>query len=152
MSAVASAPDVVHAIDLRLATRLVDAAFEAAAARSVARIAVVVTDAGGDIRAAMRSDGQAAFGVDIAQAKARSAIGFRRSTLQLAVHFGQHPSSTIGVIGATGGRFIPIGGGVAVVGPHDAIVGAIGIAGGMPEIDDAIARDALRATGLEGAP
>ena len=139
-------------LDLATATRIVDAAFAAATARSLARIAVVVTDVGGDVRAAMRSDGQGAFGIDIAQTKARSAIGFRRSTLLLAVHFGQHVSSTIGVTAATGQRFIPIGGGVAVVDRHGVLIGAVAVAGGMPDVDDAIAREALRSVGLEALP
>lgn len=142
----------IRTIDLELAVRIVEAAFASAAGRAMTRIAVVVSDAGGDVRAAMRSDTQGAFGIDIALAKAKSAIGFRRSTLQLAAHFGSNPSSTIGVIAATGGRFIPIGGGVVVMDRHDLIIGAVAVAGGMPDVDDAIARDALKAVGLEAAP
>ena len=133
-------------IALADAVALCDACFQAANEREVVKLAVVVTDVGGDIRAAMRSDGQGAFALDIARAKAQSALGFRRSTLALSEHFGTAAASTVGVAQATGQRFIPIGGGVVVTDRDGVIVGALAVAGAAPQVDDAIARAGLDAS------
>jgi len=135
-------------IELATATALCDACFAAGHERQVKEMAVVVTDAGGDVRAAMRSDGQSAFAVDIARAKAQTALGFRKSTLQLAEYFGKAAASTIAIAQATHQRFIPIGGGVVIADADGEILGAVAVAGGMPPVDDAIARAALSAAGL----
>ena len=135
-------------IDLATAISLCNACFAAGRVRQVMEMAVVVTDAGGDVRAAMRSDGQGAFAVDIARAKAQTALGFRKSTLQLAEYFGAAPASTVAIAQATHQRFIPIGGGVVVADAEGGIVGAVAVAGGLPATDDAVVRAALSATGL----
>lgn len=130
-------------IGLDDAIALCDACLEAAAEREVVKLAVVVTDVGGNIRAAMRTDEQGPFALDIAHAKAESALGFGRSTLRLSEHFTTAAASTVGIAHATGQRFIPIGGGVVVTDDAGVIVGAIAVAGAAPQVDDAIARAGL---------
>lgn len=138
-------PPVDAMIGLDDAVALCDACIEAAAAREVVYLAVVVTDTGGAIRAAMRTDGQGAFAFDIAHAKAQSALGFRRSTLKLSGHFTSAASSTVGIAHATGQRFVPIGGGVVVTDGAGIVIGAIAVAGAAPQVDDALARAGLAA-------
>ncbi len=133
-------------IGLADAIALCDACLQAAAGRQVTKLAVVVTDVGGDIRAAMRTDEQGTFAIAIARGKAQSALGFRRSTLRLAEHFGTAAASTVGIAHATGQRFVPIGGGIVVIDDHGSIVGALAVAGAAPQVDDAIVRDGLAAT------
>lgn len=134
-------------LTLDAATRIADAALDLATGRGMANLSVVVTDAGGNIRAALRSDGHGPFPLQVAHAKARSALGFNRSTLQLAGFFAQNPSSIMGIGGAAGG-FVPIGGGVVIADDDGAIVGAAAAAGGLPENDDAVIRDAVAGAGL----
>lgn len=135
-------------IPLTQAMAVVDACFVAGAERQLAELAAVVTDEGGAVRAVMRSDGQHAFSVDIAIAKARSALGFRRSTIKLAEYFGSHASSTIGITYATDQRFIPIGGGIVLVDDDGRVIGAAAVAGGAPATDDAVVRAAASSVGL----
>jgi uncharacterized protein GlcG (DUF336 family) len=138
----------MSSITLEIAKRILDVAFEEAARRGVRNAAVVVTDVGGNIRAAQRSDTWGGFGVDIALAKARSALGFGNATINLAATFQEKPSSTIGINAAVGGRFIPIGGGIVVTDAAGDVIGAAAYAGGTPESDHEIIVAAVKAAGL----
>jgi glc operon protein GlcG len=134
---------------LLAARGIVDAAMAEADRRGISKAAAVVTDFGGDIRAALRADGAGAFGVDTARGKAQAALGFGISSLRLAAIFGPSASSTIGINAATGGRFVPIGGGVLVLNSQGHVIGAAAVSGGAPEVDDEIITLAVRAAGLQ---
>jgi uncharacterized protein GlcG (DUF336 family) len=133
-------------IKLAIAQELARIAFAAGEKRGLATMSVVVTDPGGHIRFAARSDAQGIFGVDTALAKARSALGFGRSSLLLSKTF-VDPCGVASLSGATHGAFLPLGGGI-VVQQDGVTVGAAAISGGMPDIDDALVREAVEAVGL----
>ena len=113
-------------------------------------MSIVVTDPGGDIRLAMRSDAQGIFGVQTATAKAVSALGYNRPTVALTPLFS--PEAVAGITAATGGRFAPIGGGVVITDADGVIVGGAGISGGPPAIDHEIVVAALEACGFQTLP
>ena len=142
----------MHFISLETARVIADAALADAAKRGVQKAAVVVTDLGGDIRLALRADAAGSFGVDIARGKAQTALGLNASTLKLSQIFGAVPSSTTAINAATGGRFVPIGGGVLVINPEGHVIGAAAVSGGAPETDDAIVTQAVRGAGLDILP
>jgi uncharacterized protein GlcG (DUF336 family) len=129
------------------ARAVADAAFAEASQRGLTKLSVVVTDPGGHIRFAMRSDGQGIFGVDTATAKAISALGFNRPTLALTPLFSDQ--ATAAITAATGGRFAPLGGGVVIIDRMGTIVGAAGLSGGLPETDDAVIVAAVEACGFQ---
>jgi uncharacterized protein GlcG (DUF336 family) len=133
-------------ITLAEARKIADAAFEEGAQRKVTKMSVVITDPGGHIRLAMRSDTQGIFGVDTATAKAVSALGFNRPTLALTPLFSDQ--ATAAISGATGGRFAPLGGGVVVTDSQGAIVGAAAVSGGLPDVDNDIIVSALASQGF----
>ena len=133
-------------VDLATATQIAQTAFVEGAARGVTVLSVVVTDAGGHIRLAMRSDSQGIFGVDTAIGKARTALGFNRTSLHLSKIF-TDPCAVAAITAATGGAFVPLGGGVVV--QRDGVtVGAAAVSGGLPDIDEAIIAAAAEAAGL----
>jgi uncharacterized protein GlcG (DUF336 family) len=138
----------MHMISLEVARKIADAAMEGAVRRGVQKAAVVVTDLGGDIRVALRADAAGAFGVDTARGKARAALGFNVSSLRLAEVFGNSASATAAINAATGGRFVPLGGGVLVVNDEGHTIGAAALSGGLPEVDDEVITAAVRAAGL----
>ena len=137
-------------ITLDTATELARIAFADGAKRGLVVMGVVVTDPGGHIRLAMRSDAQGNFGIDSALGKARSALGFNRSSLLLSKTF-VDPCGVAALSGATGGAFVPLGGGV-VVQKDGVTIGAAAVSGGMPDVDDAIIRIAVEAVGLSVLP
>lgn len=133
-------------LSLDTAAEIARIAFHEGKARGLAVMSVVVTDPGGHIRLAMRSDAQGNFGIDTALGKARSALGFGRSSWALQKTF-VDPCGVAGITAATGGAFVPLGG--AVVVQRDGVtIGAASISGGMPEVDDAIIRLAVEQVGL----
>ena len=117
-------------ISLDTAMQLARIAFAEGEKQGLMVMSVVVTDPGGHVRLAMRSDAQGIFGVDTATAKARTALGFNRSSLLLAKTF-VDPCAVASLSGATGGAFLPLGGGV-VVQQDGVTVGAAAISGGCP--------------------
>ena len=133
-------------LTLDLATEIARIALAEGPARGVKVMSVVVTDPGGHIRLAMRSDAQGNFGVDTALGKARSALGFNRSSWSLQKTF-VDPCGVASITAATGGAFVPLGG--AVVVQRDGVtIGAASISGGMPEVDHDIITMAVEAVGL----
>ena len=134
-------------IPLATALQLAQAAFAEGAAQGVVNMTVVVTDPGGEVRLAMRADGQGLFGIDTATGKARTALGFNRSSLALSKIF-TDPCAVAAIAAATGGRFVPLGGGVVVRDAGGAIVGAAAVSGGLPDVDEAIIVKAIESVGL----
>lgn len=134
-------------IPLATALQLAQAAFAEGAAQGVVNMTVVVTDPGGEVRLAMRADGQGLFGIDTATGKARTALGFNRSSLALSKIF-TDPCAVAAIAAATGGRFVPLGGGVIVRDAGGAIVGAAAVSGGLPDVDEAIIVKAIESVGL----
>jgi uncharacterized protein GlcG (DUF336 family) len=135
-------------IPLDTALRLADLALQDALRRGIAKASIVVTDGGGNIRAALRADAAGTFGVDTALGKARTALGFNASSLALAKTFETTPAAAAALSAATGGRFLPIGGGVVVADADGFVVGAAAMSGGLPEIDDEIVTRAIVDCGL----
>jgi len=135
-------------ISLSTAKTIIDAALTGATSRGLVAATVVVTDVAGAIRAAERSDKAGPFGVDIARAKARTALGMRRSSLKTAAVFGDKPGIVTGLNAAVGGDFLPLGGGVVVIDAEGGIVGGAALAGGAPDVDHDIIVAAVIAAGL----
>jgi uncharacterized protein GlcG (DUF336 family) len=134
-------------ITLAAARIIADVAFAEGEALGIAKMSVVVTDAGGHIRLALRNDAQGIFGVETAQAKCTAALGFGRSSLALAAIF-SNPSAVAGLQGAVKGKFLPLGGAIVVADVNGDIVGAAGVSGGLPDVDHAIICKAVEAAGL----
>ena len=135
-------------ITLDIANRIIAAALAEVATRGLAAASVVVTDPGGAVRAAQRTDKAPAFGIDIATAKARTAVGFGRASIKTAAVFKDNPSATIGLNAAVGGNFLTLGGGVVVTDAGGIAIGGAAIAGGAPDVDHEIITAAVRAAGL----
>ena len=136
-------------LTLEVATKIAQATLAAGRQENVTALSVVVTDPGGHIRVAMRSDGVGIFGIDIAKAKAVTALGFNRSSLQIAKGLGTNPVAVTGLVGATDGRFLPIGGGVLIHDQAGNLVGAGAAAGSLPENDEKFITAGIAAAGLK---
>jgi uncharacterized protein GlcG (DUF336 family) len=137
-------------VSLATAQEIARVAFAEGEKQGLVVMCIVVTDPGGHIRLAMRSDAQGIFGVDTALGKARTALGFNRSSWMLSKTF-VDPCGVASLNGATHGAFLPLGGGV-VIQQDGVTVGAAAISGGMPEVDDTLVRVAVEAAGLTALP
>ncbi len=137
-------------LELRQANELIDAVLRVAREKSMPPLAVAVLDAGAHLKAFQREDGVSFLRAQIAQAKAWGALAMACDTDQLAERYRQGGVQT-GFIDAlnamTGGRIVPLPGGVLVRNDREEIIAAVGAAGGPSEDDEACVRAALDSLG-----
>ena len=115
-------------------------------------LAVAVLDSGARLKALQREDGVSFLRADIAQAKAWGALAMACDTEAIAERCDQDAQQQ-GFInalnGMTGGRIIPLPGGVLLRDVDGHIIGAVGAAGGISQDDAACVRSAIEAQGLD---
>ncbi len=138
-------------LNLEQANRLIDAAFAEAAARGLPPIAAAVLDSGGHLKALQRQDELSFLRADICQAKAWGALGLGTDTGRLAERFAadELQRGFMQALNAlSGGRVVPLPGGVLVRDAGGRVLGALGVAGAASAQDEACALAAVRAVGL----
>jgi uncharacterized protein GlcG (DUF336 family) len=124
------------------ATRAVAQAAEAAAIARSGCVCIAIVDGGGHLQHFVRMDGSHIASIEVAIAKARCALSFRRPTKVFADSVAVGGAALIDLPG-----MIPFEGGVPLVYGGE-VVGAIGVSGGSPELDGEVGRagaDILRA-------
>ena len=112
-------------------------------------LTVVVLDAGGHMKAMQSQDKSSISRREIAEGKAYStlAMGFGGRELQRRASK-MSPLFFSAVSDATGGRMIPVPGGVLIKDSDSEILGAVGISGDLSENDEICAVAGILATGL----
>lgn len=108
---------------------------------------IAVTDESGQLIAFERMDGGKVTSTIIAQDKAYTAAGAKRTTESYG-EVSQPGKPAYGINSAIGGRLMVVGGGIPVL-VDGQVVGAVGISSGTPAQDSACAQagiDALLAT------
>lgn len=136
-------------LTLAQAANMVDAALAAARRISAKSLAVIVLDSGGAPISFKREDGASLFRFDIARAKAMGALGMGVDSREIAERAAHNPVFFTTVAIATGGNLALSPGGVLIrVG--DEVVGAIGISGDTPDIDESCAKAGIAAIFPEG--
>lgn len=123
------------------AAQLAERALAMAASMGL-EVAVAVVDEACQLLAFQRHHGAFPAAIDLAQAKARTAAGFRRDTLAMQKSLEQGRSSYLAMAGA-----VPLGGGVPLR-SGKAFVGAIGICGASSAEDAQIAVAVARQAGF----
>jgi uncharacterized protein GlcG (DUF336 family) len=138
-------------LTLQQANELIEAVLLEARERSMPPLAVAVLDTGAHLKALQREDGVSFLRVQIAQAKAWGALAMACNTDQLAERYNQDAlqKGFIDALNAmTGGRIIPLPGGVLLRDEQGAVVGAVGAAGGPSEDDESCVRIAIESVGF----
>ena len=123
---------LTHAGLALAASRAVAQAAEAAAIARGCRVCIAILDGGGHLQHFLRMDGTHIASIEVAIGKARCALTFRRPTKVFADSVAAEGVALIALPG-----MVPFAGGVPLV-YHDAVIGAIGISGGSPQLDDEI--------------
>ena len=138
-------------LSLHQANTIIEAVLQSARNQDMPPLAVAVLDTGARLKALQREDGVSFLRVDIAQAKAWGALAMACDSAQLAERYLQNTQQQ-GFIDAlnamTGGRIIPLPGGVLVRGENGEILAAVGAAGGPSEQDEACVRAAIELAGF----
>ena len=114
-------------------------------------LAVAVLDTGAHLKALQREDGVSFLRADIAQAKAWGALAMACNTDLLAERYNQDDlqKGFIDSLNAlTGGKIVPLPGGLLVRNDDNQIVGAVGAAGGVSQDDAACVQIAIESIGF----
>lgn len=141
----------MNELTLKQANRLIETALAKAREMDLPPVSVAVVDSGGHIKAVAREDGQAFLRVQVSQAKAWAAVAMGMHTRDVAARYEKGARDT-GFIDAlndlSGGKMIPLPGGILIHDDAGSIIGAVGVAGAQSEQDEACAIAGIEAIGF----
>jgi glc operon protein GlcG len=117
------------------------AAAEAAAASATANVTIAIVDANGDLAMLHRLEGARGVAVTSAEGKARAAIlfGLPTSQVQEAIAANQPIPARVTMPPLGGFEITPARGGVPIV-KDGKVIGAVGVGGSAPMVDEQIAQ------------
>ena len=132
--------DCICAVTLDMARQMVQAAKDEAS-RNDWNMVIVVVDNGGHMVAMERMDGAILGAIDVAHAKARTALMFKRPTKAYDDMMGnEYPGARL----LSNPEICPFEGGVPIT-LNDEIIGAIGVSGSTPPNDGQVAEAGAKA-------
>jgi uncharacterized protein GlcG (DUF336 family) len=139
-------------LTLAQASTIVDVALKTGRDKNFQPLTVAVLDAGGHLVAFKREDKSGILRFDIAFGKAWGALGMGFGGRTLA---GRAPRSQLfftTLATASGGRFIPVIGGILIRDAAGDVIGAVGISGDVSENDELCGIAGIEAAGLKADP
>lgn len=132
---------------LQEADRVADAALARGRELECAALTVAVLDSGGHPIVLKREDRSGILRAEIAIGKAWGALGMRLPSRDLARRAEHVPQFFTALSAVSGGRMVPVAGGV-LVRRSDDVIGAVGISGDTSERDEACAIAGILAAGM----
>lgn len=142
----------MSSITLAQACTIIDATLAKGRAINCLPLAAGVLDAGGHLVAYKREDKSSIMRFDIVFGKAWGALGMGFGSRQIAVRAAANPVFVGALATASGGRLIPVPGGVLIRDGDGEIIGAIGVSGDTSDRDEECALAGIAAAGLKGDP
>jgi uncharacterized protein GlcG (DUF336 family) len=142
----------MSSLTLAQASTIVDVALKTGRDAKYAPLTVAVLDAGGHLVAFKREDKSGLLRFDIAFGKAWGALGMGFGGRTLA---GRAPKSQLfftTLAAASGGRFVPVIGGILIRDAAGDVIGAVGISGDASENDEKCGIAGVEAAGLKPDP
>ncbi|QXE33259.1 heme-binding protein [Streptomyces sp. GMY02] len=134
------------------ARTIVEHALDHARSSQFPPMTVAVLDAGGHLVAFGREDHSSLLRERIAVGKARGALNMGVGSRSLAVRAASHPHFVNALVGLADGDLVPVPGGVLVRDGDGQVVGAVGVSGHLPGLDEEAALKGIEATGLTADP
>jgi uncharacterized protein GlcG (DUF336 family) len=135
-------------LTLAKAAIIVDKALEYGRTLKLKPLTVAVLDAGGHLVALKREDGSSILRPQIAEGKAWGVLGMGFGGREFARRAQTAPVFLNALMAASGGRIVPVPGGVLIRSGEGAILGAAGISGDTSEQDEACAVYGIKAAAL----
>jgi uncharacterized protein GlcG (DUF336 family) len=126
-------------VTLDAARQVTDAAITAARQLGVP-MTIAVCDAGGHVITLDRMDGCMVFAAEAAQAKARTAVYFRRATSDTVERSRTNPTVYGSFVSLSAAPIVMSMGGLPLWLPSGRLVGAVAASGGSGEDDEEVAR------------
>ena len=135
-------------LTLAQASVIVDKALERGRELALAPLTVVVLDAGGHLKAAKREDNSSLLRETIAAGKAWGVLGMGFGGRELARRAAKAPGFFGALSDMSGGRMVPVPGGVLIRAADRTVIGSVGISGDISEKDEDCAVRGIEAAGL----
>ena len=135
-------------ITLRRARQIIRGALAKGRAEEMKPLAVIVLDAGGNVKAFEREDGASNYRFAIAHGKAHGAVGMGLGSRTLHDRAERQSYFLTAVNGLEGTALVPVPGGVLVRDRKGALIGAVGISGDNSDNDEIAAVAGIEAAGL----
>ena len=139
-------------LTLAAANTIIAAALEAGTKAGFKPLTVAVLDAGGHLKAFQKQDGASMLRYEIAFGKAWGALGMGRPSRDLHEMAQQRAHFVSAVAAASGGRVIPVAGGVLILDAAQAVIGAAGASGDVSDADERCVIAGIHAAGLASLP
>lgn len=141
-------PAAINGLTLKQAEIIADAALAAGKKHGFLPLTVCVLDAGGHMKVLKREDGCSIARQDVAHGKAYGAMAMGFGTRELARRAQGAPGFTNALSDLTGGRAVPVQGGVLVRDANNVLLGAVGISGDTSPNDEICCMEGIAAAGL----
>ncbi len=138
----------MSALTLAIANQIIAGTLAKAAELKLKPLGVVVLDAGGHTLAYQRQDGASFLRFEIASGKAFGALATGMGSRALSKTAVERPHFMVGLSGVSGGKVVPVPGGVLIRAKDGAILGAVGVSGDTSDNDEACAAAAIEAAGF----
>lgn len=135
-------------LTLDLANGIIATAFSTAAKAGMKPLSVAVLDAGGHLIAFQKQDGSSMLRFEIASGKAYGALAVGMGSRWLSNTAVERPHFIQGLSAVSGGRIVPVPGGVLVRTADGDLIGAVGITGDTSDNDEACAIAGIKAVGF----
>ena len=137
-----------HGLTLAAARIIADVALAKGREMGLAPLTVIILDATGQLKAALREDGASLARADIAWGKANGCLAMGFGARELARRAQAMGPFMNALSDLTGGRAVPVPGGVLIKDPDGAVLGAVGVSGDLSDKDEICAVAGIRAAGL----
>lgn len=135
-------------LTLAKANAIIATAFELGAKQGFKPLGVSVLDAGGHLRAFQRQDGAPFIRAEVASGKAYGALAVGTSSRALGVAAVERPHFFQGLSAVSGGKIVPVPGGVIIRNKDGEVLGAVGISGDTSDNDELAAMAGIEAAGF----
>jgi 3-hydroxyisobutyrate dehydrogenase len=144
----ADAPAMPTRLTLERATIICESVLRRGRELELAPLTVAVLDAGGHLVAFQREDNSGIMRYDIAFGKAYGSLGMGFGSREFLARAQGNPSFVGALAVASGGRMIPVPGGVLVKTEDGEIVGAVGVSGDTSDQDEVCVLAGIAAAGF----
>ncbi|PYE85213.1 GlcG/HbpS family heme-binding protein [Phyllobacterium leguminum] len=135
-------------LTLDKANQIIEGALAKAKTLGLKPLAIAVFDAGGHLKAFQRQDGTSILRFEIASGKAFGALAVGAGSRWLHNQAKDRPHFLEGLSGISGGRVMPVPGGVLIKDANGEILGATGVTGDTSDNDEAAAVAGIEAAGF----
>ena len=139
----------MQTLTLQLSNLIVDKSLEKGRELGFACLAVAVLDVRGQIKVIKCEDGCSLLRPDIATGKAWGVLGMGFGGRELARRAARAPAFFGALSDLSGGRMVPVPGGVLIRSQTGEILGAVGVSGDTSENDETCALWGIKAAGLK---